>query len=119
MAKTLVLGASPKSSRYANQAVQALKENGHEVIAVGKARGDIDGTPIQTELPEDTDIHTVTLYLNSSRQKNYEEAILKLAPERIIFNPGEENREFKKKAEEKGIETLERCTLVMLSLGHY
>jgi hypothetical protein len=39
---------------------------------------------------------------------------LGLNPKRIIFNPGTENDEFEKMAEDKGIEALEACTLVML-----
>lgn len=40
-------------------------------------------------------------------------------PKRIIFNPGTENQTFEKMAEEKGIEVLNACTLVMLSIGNY
>jgi len=42
-----------------------------------------------------------------------------LSPKRIIFNPGTENQELKKLAEAQGIECLEACTLVMLSVGVY
>jgi hypothetical protein len=40
-------------------------------------------------------------------------------PKRIIFNPGAENPSFFKEATNKGIDTLEACTLVMLSAGTY
>jgi hypothetical protein len=42
-----------------------------------------------------------------------------LNPKRIIFNPGAENPELEKKAQAKGIETEEACTLVMLSIGNF
>ena len=42
-----------------------------------------------------------------------------LRPKRIIFNPGTENEVFEKAAQAKGIETIEACTLVMLSVGNY
>jgi hypothetical protein len=38
---------------------------------------------------------------------------------RIIFNPGAENPELAKLAEEKGIETIEACTLTMLASRLY
>ncbi|PJC62005.1 MAG: CoA-binding protein, partial [Flavobacteriales bacterium CG_4_9_14_0_2_um_filter_32_27] len=37
----------------------------------------------------------------------------------IVFNPGAENAELVKLANEKGIATEESCTLVLLSLGSY
>ena len=42
-----------------------------------------------------------------------------MKPERVIFNPGTENDEFIQLLEENGIEAVEACTLVMLSIGNY
>ena len=42
-----------------------------------------------------------------------------LKPKRIIFNPGTENLPFAQQANAEGIETIEACTLVMLSVGNY
>ena len=64
-------------------------------------------------------MHTVTLYLNPDHQKEYYDYILSLHPRRIIFNPGAENEALQRIANEKGIETLEACTLVLLSTGQY
>ena len=64
-------------------------------------------------------MHTITLYLNSQRQKAYYDYILGLKPQRIIFNPGTENLELIKLAKEQGIEIEIACTLVMLSTGAY
>jgi hypothetical protein len=57
--------------------------------------------------------------MNPTNQKPYYDYILSLNPKRIIFNPGTENYELEKMAEEKGIEPVEACTLVMLSIGQY
>jgi len=57
--------------------------------------------------------------MNDRRQKPYEEKIISLKPKRIIFNPGAENYSLMKKANEAGIETVEACTLVLLSIGQY
>ena len=65
------------------------------------------------------DIDTITLYLGPERQREYYDYILSLKPKRIIFNPGTENNELAALAETNGIETVEACTLVMLSIGNY
>jgi len=44
---------------------------------------------------------------------------LNLAPKRIVFNPGTENRELMELAKERGIFPEVGCNLVMLSLGTY
>ncbi|TNE56910.1 MAG: CoA-binding protein, partial [Bacteroidetes bacterium] len=65
------------------------------------------------------DVDTVTLYVGPQRQVPYYEYILSLHPKRIIFNPGTENPELEALAEAQGIEVVEGCTLVMLSIGGY
>ncbi len=116
---TVVLGASPNPERYSNKAVNALVDNGFEVRAVGNREGTIAGIPIETELPTDQKIDTISMYLNRANQREYYQKILDLAPRRVVFNPGSENPEFKAKLEANGIETEEACTLVMLSRGVY
>ena len=117
--KTLVLGATPNPSRFAYLATLRLQHYGHPVELVGIRKGDIAGIPIRHELLPLEDVHTVTLYLNPERQKPYYDYILSIHPKRIIFNPGTENHELEALAEAQGIETLEGCTLVMLSTGQY
>jgi hypothetical protein len=117
--KTLVIGASEKSSRYANRAIHALLEKQHDVTAVGKRKGHVSGVEIETKPPKDTDIHTVTLYINPILQKEYEDYLLQLKPERVIFNPGTENPELQKKLKAAGIEALEACTLILLAANQY
>ncbi len=117
--KTVVIGASPNTERYSNLAVHRLKHFGHEVVAVGLRKGEIDGIPIHTDHPLVKDVHTVTLYVAPQHQPPLYEYILSLNPQRLIFSPGAENEELEKMAEEKGIEVLEACTLVMLNTGQY
>ena len=116
---TLVLGASENASRYSNKAVKLLRAYKHEVIAVGREQGNIDGVEIQTSLPVNRPIDTVTLYINPIHQKEYYQKILALKPRRIIFNPGTENDEFEKLAQQNGIFTEEACTLVLLNTNQY
>ena len=117
--KTLVLGASSKPDRYSNIAVNRLSNNGHEVVAIGRSAGQINGIDIRTGQPQLDDVHTITLYLRPEYQKEQYDYILSLAPKRIIFNPGTENPELIRLAKERGIETEVACTLVMLAADTY
>jgi len=119
MKKTLVLGATPNPDRYAYLATVKLRSQGHEVVPVGIKKGMIGDLEIVNGRPLPGDIDTVTLYLGPERQQEYYDYILSLKPKRIIFNPGTENDELAALAEANGIETVEACTLVMLSIGNY
>ena len=117
--ETVVLGASQNEERYSNMAVKKLVANKHSVTAIGNKEGIINDTKIIKDNPSISDVDTVTLYLNPKNQKPYYDYILSLNPKRIIFNPGTENEELEKIANEKGIKTMEACTLVLLSTNQY
>ena len=86
---------------------------------MGVRHGDIGGIEILEGKPAVEGVDTVTLYIGPARQPEYYDYIFSLEPQRIIFNPGTENPELAKLAQERGIETVEGCTLVMLSIGAY
>ncbi len=117
--KTLVIGASENPERYSNKAIKSLLRYGHEVVAVGLREGNVDGVKIEKGNPPLNNIDTITMYVGSNNQPPLYNYILSLNPRRIIFNPGAENLELTKLAREKGIEVIETCTLVMLSVGNY
>jgi len=117
--KTLVLGASENPDRYSNRAVLSLLQHEEEVVAIGLKAGEINGVKIQIGTPLIENVDTITLYIGPKNQPEYYDFIFSLMPKRIIFNPGTENQTFEKMAEEKGIEVLNACTLVMLSIGNY
>ena len=117
--KTLVLGASDNPQRYSYLAINQLRGNGHPVVAIGRKKTRVGDVEIETGKKDFPEVDTVTLYINPRLQPEYYDYILSLHPKRIIFNPGTENDELRKMAEEKGIETEYACTLVMLSIGQY
>jgi len=117
--KTLVLGASDNPARYSYLAIHRLLSHGHPVVAIGRKNTMVSSVPVDTDKKSFEDIHTVTLYLNPLRQKEYYDYILSLNPKRIIFNPGAENDELADLANKKGIQVQEACTLVLLSIGQY
>mgnify|MGYP001550326273 CR=1 FL=1 len=116
---TMVIGASPNPARYSHLAVQSLAAHGHPVIAIGKRNGTIGSITIQTNQPDIKGVDTATLYINPSLQSLYYDYLLSLHPRRIIFNPGTENKELEILAKKNNIETLEACTLVLLSTEQY
>ncbi len=139
--KTLVLGTSLKSTRYSHMAVRKLVKYNHEVYPVGLKTGEIDGIMVDTfdtafakaslgdsrlegeqsgkAEKHTSQFHTITLYINPKRQSDYYEYIIKLKPQRVIFNPGTENPELYKLLEENGIAYEIACTLVLLSTDQY
>ena len=116
---TLVIGASTNPSRYSHLAIHSLRKYGHDVVALAKKMGQVFDVPIQADFPENKEIHTVTMYVGSQRQEEYYNSIIDLNPKRVIFNPGAENYELANMLEEKGIEAIEACTLVLLNTGQY
>lgn len=113
---TLVLGASPNPDRHAYKAVERLRAQDYPVIAVGKRPGRVAGVEIQTEWPAPGTVDTVTLYVGPQSQPPFYDALLRLRPRRVIFNPGTENPELLRLAEASGIATEQACTLVLLAL---
>lgn len=119
MKKTMVIGATPDQSRYAYLASNKLVSHGHPIVNVGLKKGEVAGVAIERPEKIHDDIDTITMYVGPRNQPPLYDYILKTRPRRIIFNPGAENPELKKIAQEKGIETIEACTLVLLSIGNY
>lgn len=115
--KTLVIGGSVKPERFSNKAIRKLLRYGHPVVSIGLRKAEVEGVEIQTGFPELTGIRTVTMYVGPQNQPQYYDYILKLKPQRIIFNPGTENSEFADMAHQQGIETVNHCTLIMLGEG--
>ncbi|MCA6364046.1 MAG: CoA-binding protein [Bacteroidetes bacterium] len=117
--KTVVIGASENTERYSNRAVRMLKKHGHEVVAVGLREGEIEGVKIDAGKPAAENVHTVTLYVGPANQAAWLDYIASLKPQRLILNPGTENEHITQWAKQQGIEPVEACTLVMLSVGTY
>ena len=116
---TVVIGASPNSDRYSYKATVSLQQHQQPVFPIGIRTGKINDLDIITDKPHLENIDTVTLYVGPDNQAAWMDYIFSLKPKRIIFNPGTENPEFEALAESKGIEALEACTLVLLSINQY
>mgnify|MGYP001821639868 CR=1 FL=1 len=119
MKNVLVLGASLKQDRYSNMAMKKLASNHFKVMGLGYKEGEVSGMKIQTEAFRIPDVYAVTIYLNPYNQKGFYEYVLGLKPDKVIFNPGAENREFESFLEAQGIYTERACTLVLLSMNAF
>lgn len=116
---TLVLGASENPERYSYKATRMLQAAGHPVYLVGRKPGYIGDDPIVTTFPDSHTVDTLTLYVGPGTQPAYFEAIQKLFPRRIIFNPGTENPNWEDLLIKSGIKVERACTLVLLTSGQY
>jgi predicted CoA-binding protein len=119
MKKTLIIGASTNPQRYSFLVANRLVNHGYPIVMLGLKEGQVAGNQIQTGKPTLNDIDTVTLYIGPAHQPEWYEYVINLQPKRVIFNPGTENEEFEQLLKKEGIEALEACTLVLLSIGAY
>ena len=117
--KTLVLGASSNPERYSYKALDKLIEQKIDVKAIGNSLDFARGLKIHKLKIPFKNIHTVTIYLNKIRQREYYDYIISLNPQRVIFNPGTENPDFYLQLKNKFINYTEACTLVLLSTNQY
>jgi predicted CoA-binding protein len=118
--KTLVIGASTNPARYSYKAIQSLVNHKHPVLAFGLRKGIVNEIVIETELPSSIEnLDTITLYIGPSNQPPIYADIIRLKPNRVIFNPGTENAELEELLTRNKIAFERSCTLVLLSLGNY
>jgi len=119
-ANIVVLGASNKPEKYSYMAVEMLKSHGFNVFPVNPSGISVCNLDTKKSLLEiNASIDTLTLYVNASLSSKESDAILKLNPRRIIFNPGTENPSLESICLEKGIEIIHACTLVMLRTSSF
>jgi uncharacterized protein len=113
--RVVVLGASPKPTRYAYQAVQMLANAGYQVIPIHPKAQRIEQISVVASLAEvPGPVHTLTVYVGEDRSRQLIGDIVRMAPERVIFNPGSESHELEDALSDAGIPHERACTLVLL-----
>jgi len=116
----VVLGASPKPTRYSYQAVKLLHDHGYQVIPVHPKVSRVDRIPVVNDLHRiRRPVHTLTLYVGPARSKEMVEDIFDLAPGRVILNPGTESRTLELALKDARIPHEHACTLVLLRTGQF
>ena len=115
-----VLGASNKPARYSYQALQQLRQLGHDAIPIHPTLDQIDGVAVTASLGQiDRNVDTLTLYVNPAVATSLAAEIIALKPGRVIFNPGTESPELAEALAANGIPCQEACTLVLLETGKF
>lgn len=119
--KTVIIGATPNTTRYAYMAAERLANAHIKFVPIGIKQGEVLGETILpiNEKPMVEDVHTVTMYIGPQNQPEWYDYILSLKPKRVLFNPGTENETFQEMIRKESIEVVEGCTLVMLGVGTY
>lgn len=116
----VVLGASPKVDRYSYKAIKMLGDYGHKVIPVNPYHAQIDGLDCVKDVEAITvPVDTVTVYMRESHLLPLIDHLVKLAPSRVIFNPGAEAPAAYPALQEAGIAIEEACTLVLLRTDQF
>ena len=118
--RIVVLRASNKPHRYSYQTVMLLKEKGYEVFPVHERLKEINGITVYPSIKHiKCSIDTITMYVSKKNSDLLSDDIIACKPKRIIFNPGAENKDLEKKAQEQCIKTINACTLVLLKTGQF
>ncbi len=123
MTVVAVLGASKNPARYSYKALELLKSLGHTPIPIHPTEIDILGLRVFTHLDDLTkdkiNVDTLTIYVNPEISSKLRDQILRLAPRRVIFNPGSENQELEGALKERQILVENACTLVLLRTNQF
>jgi predicted CoA-binding protein len=113
--RVVVLGASPKPTRYSYQAVKLLHDHGYRVIPVHPKALRIDHIPTVHSLDAIREpVQTLTLYVGPERSRHLIGDIVRLSPGRVILNPGTESRDLEHALKDARIPYEHACTLVLL-----
>lgn len=116
----VVLGASPKPTRYSYLAATRLYAAGFNVIPVHPKAARVDRLATVPSLAfVRTPVDTLTLYVGPARSRGLIQSICDLGPGRVILNPGTESRELEQALDLAGIPYDRACTLVLLRAGRF
>ncbi len=116
---TLILGASLNKNRYAYLAAKKLSEKGIKALGIGLKEGKVYQVPIVKNWEDIKNVNTITIYLSAKNQKPYYKKIIASKANKVIFNPGAENKELEDLLDQVKIRYERACTLVLLSTNQF
>lgn len=120
MARVLIIGASPSPERYSYKALKMLEDHGHEVLLYSPNYDVIEGHDVIQDLSSlKSHVDVITVYVNPKISTTMKEEILSLSPRVTIFNPGTENEGLASQLKLKGLQSIEACTLVLLTTNQF
>jgi predicted CoA-binding protein len=118
----VVLGASARPERFANRAQRRLHAAGHRVLPVNPALDRVEGIPVvrlDALVAARTPVDTVTVYLRGDRLAPLMDRLVRLAPRRVLLNPGADDPDTVVALREQGLRVQCDCTLVLLDQGTF
>ena len=118
MGKTIaIVGASADRKKYGNKAVRAFRDGGWTVYPVNRKETEIEGIRCYAsvgEVPEPLD--RVSMYVPARLGKRMIAEIAAKRPAEFFLNPGSEDEELVRLAQEAGLEPIQACSVVNIGL---
>lgn len=115
MTRIAIIGASTNRAKYGNKAVRAYIQNGDEVIPIHPAQSEIEGLKAYaTVLDVPGEIHVASFYVAPKTGLRVLAQCAQKGIREIILNPGAQNDELLRRAQELGISAITACSIVMI-----
>jgi uncharacterized protein len=116
MSKTIaIIGASTDRSKFGNKAVRAYVDDGWTVYPVNPKGGEIEGLQAYESIeavPEG--LNRVSMYVPPKVGLGMLDAIAEKNPAEVWFNPGSEDDAVLKAAKDKGLNPIDKCSIVAI-----
>lgn len=118
MSTVAILGASSNRDKFGNKSVRAHAHRGWTVFPVNPKESEIEGHKAYKsikDIPEKLD--RVSVYLPAAVAMGLLEDIASMKPGEVYFNPGADDPEVIKKADDLGLNTVKACSIVAIGLS--
>lgn len=114
-----IIGASNNRSKYSNKSLRAHLDLGYEVYPVNPNEKSIEGLtcyPTVSDIPLEH-LTRISVYVPPHVGIELLEEIKNLSVEEIWFNPGSENEELVRRADELDLDIIRACSIVDLGVS--
>lgn len=119
ISKTIaIVGASSDRRKFGNKAVRAFKAGGWTVYPINPREDEIEGLKCYQSILDTPDpVERISMYVPPQTGMSMLEDIASKNPEEVFFNPGTANVEILARAEDLGINVIQACSIVDISMS--
>ena len=111
--RVIVIGASPKRSRFSNKAVRCYRELGYEVLPVHPTATEVEGLTVYSTISEVPGQAELLLsYVRADAAIPMLEQAVAKGVRRVYLNPGADGPGVAARVRELGMEAIEDCAIV-------